>query len=241
MEQVEIDGQVRTFDRIPKITAAQGKYLIAAELPTERQMTPEQEKIMLRGWRFWFARNPLDQGSEGACVGFGWAHFFNAGPIVCRPALTAVDAVRLYKLAQDFDEWPSNNYEGSSVNGGALAMRAEGRISRFLWAWDVETMRRCVLLNSPLVAGTWWTSGMLRPDAEGYLHPEQGMDVGGHAYLIVGYSKARRAYKVMNSWGPAWGKNGFAWIREEHFEPGGKLSREMEMCVAEELCLPKAA
>ena len=34
----------------------------------------------------------------------------------------------------------------------------------------------------------------------------------GHAMLIVGYDDARGAVKVLNSWGQAWGENGFGWI-----------------------------
>lgn len=34
----------------------------------------------------------------------------------------------------------------------------------------------------------------------------------GHAMLIVGYSDARNAWLVRNSWGPAWGVQGHVWI-----------------------------
>jgi hypothetical protein len=35
---------------------------------------------------------------------------------------------------------------------------------------------------------------------------------GGHAMVIVGYSDARQAFKVMNSWGTDWADDGFGWI-----------------------------
>lgn len=35
---------------------------------------------------------------------------------------------------------------------------------------------------------------------------------GGHAMVIVGYSEARQAFKIINSWGTSWGDNGFGWI-----------------------------
>lgn len=34
----------------------------------------------------------------------------------------------------------------------------------------------------------------------------------GHAMVIVGYSNARNAFKVINSWGTDWGDGGFGWI-----------------------------
>jgi hypothetical protein len=36
--------------------------------------------------------------------------------------------------------------------------------------------------------------------------------VGAHAMVVVGYSKKRNAFKVLNSWGQKWGANGYVWI-----------------------------
>jgi hypothetical protein len=35
---------------------------------------------------------------------------------------------------------------------------------------------------------------------------------GDHAMVLVGYSERRQAFKVMNSWGTAWGDGGFGWV-----------------------------
>ena len=35
---------------------------------------------------------------------------------------------------------------------------------------------------------------------------------GGHAVTIVGYSDAKQSFYVQNSWGTAWGKNGYFWM-----------------------------
>jgi C1A family cysteine protease len=35
---------------------------------------------------------------------------------------------------------------------------------------------------------------------------------GSHAMVICGYDDAKNAYKVMNSWGTAWGDGGYIWI-----------------------------
>jgi hypothetical protein len=34
---------------------------------------------------------------------------------------------------------------------------------------------------------------------------------GGHAMVFVGYDDTRMAYRVLNSWGPDWGDNGYLW------------------------------
>jgi len=42
---------------------------------------------------------------------------------------------------------------------------------------------------------------------------------GGHAQCVVGYDdrKYGGAFLIMNSWGPSWGNNGFAWVRYPDF------------------------
>jgi Papain family cysteine protease len=66
-----------------------------------------------------------------------------------------------------------------------------------------------------------------------YMQPMMGQDVwnptqddaammgfGGHAQCVVGYDDAKYggAFLIMNSWGPQWGNNGFAWVRYKHFQ-----------------------
>lgn len=45
------------------------------------------------------------------------------------------------------------------------------------------------------------------------------MGFGGHAQCVVGYDdrKYGGAFLIMNSWGPSWGNNGFAWVRYKDF------------------------
>ena len=65
-----------------------------------------------------------------------------------------------------------------------------------------------------------------------YMQPMMGQDVwnpnaedrsmmgfGGHAQCVVGYDdkKYGGAFLLMNSWGPSWGNNGFAWVRYGDF------------------------
>ncbi len=65
-----------------------------------------------------------------------------------------------------------------------------------------------------------------------YMQPMMGQDVwnptdedrsmmgfGGHAQCVVGYDdrKYGGAFLLMNSWGSAWGNNGFAWVRYPDF------------------------
>ncbi len=44
-----------------------------------------------------------------------------------------------------------------------------------------------------------------------------------HSIAICGYDDSKNAYKVMNSWGTAWGDAGYSWIDYSFFETGGKV------------------
>jgi len=37
-------------------------------------------------------------------------------------------------------------------------------------------------------------------------------EIGGHAMLAVGYDDSRKAFRIQNSWGKAWGDGGYAWF-----------------------------
>ncbi len=39
-----------------------------------------------------------------------------------------------------------------------------------------------------------------------------------HAMAVVGYDDSRRAFRLINSWGTAWGDNGYAWVSYRAFQ-----------------------
>lgn len=45
-----------------------------------------------------------------------------------------------------------------------------------------------------------------------------GFTDGGHAMVAVGYDNELQAIKLMNSWGPSWGNNGFVWLSNKSYE-----------------------
>jgi hypothetical protein len=47
---------------------------------------------------------------------------------------------------------------------------------------------------------------------------QQGEQHAAHAMSLVGYDDALSAYRVMNSWGTAWGDSGFLWMAYSTFE-----------------------
>lgn len=91
----------------------------------------------------------LDQGSEGACTGFGLAAMINyllwrrglenhlqAGDSTktFRPP-EKVSTRMLYHLARFYDEWPGEDYEGSSCRGAIKAWHRHGVCTQTLWPY----------------------------------------------------------------------------------------------------------
>lgn len=175
-------------------------------------VTPKRAAVSTRYWR---TGPVLDQGPFPHCVGFSWAQFIASAPFMTKLPRYSYPS-DLYRTAQDMDEWEGNAYDGTSVRGGVKALQSQGRISGYLWSTDVDEIRRYVLSRGPVVMGTDWYSSMFTPESfDGFLVPE-GAWAGGHAWLVVGFSATRQAFRMLNSWGPGWSSGGRAWIRMRH-------------------------
>lgn len=80
----------------------------------------------------------LDQGSEGACTGFGLACVVNYLLFVKAGAPAKPGRVSprmLYHLARLYDEWPGEDYEGSSCRGALKGWHKHGVASEAKWPY----------------------------------------------------------------------------------------------------------
>ena len=82
----------------------------------------------------------LDQGGEGACTGFGLAAVINY--LLFRqfvhakaPPSPTVSTRMIYHLARKYDEWPGEDYEGSSCRGAMKGWFHHGVCSDKLWPY----------------------------------------------------------------------------------------------------------
>ena len=82
----------------------------------------------------------LNQGEEGACTGFGLAGVINY--LLYRQCLVAklpppprVSMRMIYHLARKYDEWPGEDYEGSSCRGAMKGWFHHGVCSDELWPY----------------------------------------------------------------------------------------------------------
>lgn len=202
-------------------------YAVGAELI-------EQQAPIYRPRSYtWAIDEWLDQGHEGACVGFSFAHELAARPQEIH-GVTNSFARDVYYEAQKIDPWTggaypgaSPFYEGTSTLAGAQVLRGRGFYESYHWALSALETAQGLGYFGPCVLGINWYTGMFNTDPRGFIHPT-GRIEGGHAILAhsvkIVYKtlwswRARtwqdvdyeRSYVVLhNSWGPDWGQNGTA-------------------------------
>jgi len=179
----------------------------------------------------------LDQGEDGACTGFGLATVANFLLHVRSPR-TSVSPRMMYEMAKDYDEWPGDDYEGSSCKGGVKGWQRHGVCGVQLWPHDAQVKggeltedRAADAGRRPLGSyyrvnvhdlrhlhaalaevGVLYASGDVH---EGWWEPDEkgviahsNVMAGGHAFAIVGYDEY--GFWIQNSWGPSWGIKGCA-------------------------------
>lgn len=156
----------------------------------------------------WRLNTWLDQGDEGACVGFAWAHELAAYPVPVN-TITNEFARQLYHEAKLVDPWPGEDYEGTSVLAGAKVVKAKGYISEYRWAFGLDDLALAVSHLGPAVIGVNWYEGMNSVWDCKRLHPFYPFTPkGGHAILVTGVNVTNRYFTLRNSWGRNWGYDG---------------------------------
>lgn len=102
----------------------------------------------------------LNQGSDGACTGFGLAALINylfwlrdGGNKESSPRM-------IYHLAQIYDEWPGEDYLGSSCRGALKGWHKHGVCSRALWPYTVDKNDKALPFEAPKPG--WQTDALSR-------------------------------------------------------------------------------
>ena len=152
----------------------------------------------------------------GSCTGHSAAQALNTKPYhkPRTPYLNDEHAMDFYEWATRNDPWAGEyppTDTGSSVLAAAKAAQHFGFIQGYRWAFGYDQMQAALMLNA-VVIGTVWKRNMGRPDARGFLDVSGPVD-GGHAYLVVGYSRVFDYFTILNSWGIGWGRRGKARIK----------------------------
>lgn len=168
-------------------------------------------------YRYWRTGPILDQGREGACVGHGVVGAVEAQPIDAGLRDPQTAAFGVYHIAQFYDEWSGQDYEGTSVKAGLTIARMLGWIGEFRWPQTIGEMAEGVGTVGPAVIGVNMHRGQMYPDAQGWWHAE-GEDFGGHCLYVCGVNKVARKFKIAQSWGIEHGIHGYVWASFDTME-----------------------
>jgi predicted chitinase len=195
----------------------------------------------------------LDQGSEGACTGFGLATVANYLLLRRRvvPDKVPVSARMFYELARRYDEWPGENYSGSSARGAMKGWHKHGVCSEKLFPYKpakksdplgLTDARTSDALNRPL--GAYFRVNHKDIVAMHSALAEVGVlyvtctvhsgwnDVGANGVITQsstitgGHAFAIVAFDdhgfwLQNSWGDSWGRHGFGRISYDDWLENG--------------------
>jgi hypothetical protein len=193
----------------------------------------------------------LDQGQEGACTGFGLAAVANY--LLRRrrsaPDFEPVSPRMFYEMARRYDEWPGEDYSGSSARGAMKGWHKHGVASAAVWPYNpndargrLDEARSRDAANRPLgayyrvnhqdlvcVHSALAEVGIVYATAKvhaGWQTPaadgritREDAIIGGHAFAIVGYD--HEGLWVQNSWGPDWGRGGFGHVSYDDWLANG--------------------
>lgn len=217
----------RKFDRIPSRDTRNADYPVSL-LWTDKKSCANITAAPAIVTKKWDDYAYLDQGSDGACVGFGTSGELAALP-ESAPGIDYTFAMDLYHDAQHIDEWPGEDYEGTSVLAGAKVAQNRGFYSSYLWATNEADVAATVSNYGPVIIGVNWHEDMMDTDADGFVHVS-GDVVGGHCVVVIGIDVENGYYTFRNSWSESWGQNG-----------EGKISRkDMAKLIADDgdVCKP---
>lgn len=162
-------------------------------------------------YRYWLNGPILNQGNENSCVGYTCAQWAQTSPI--RTRLPANHGSVIYRRALQIDEFHGEQDTGTSIRAGVKVLEEQGRVERYVWAYSAEEVKQWILAFGPVIIGTEFTTGMRDVVGPGWYMNPTGNPVGGHAYLLNGYSRSRHAFRMINSWRIAWGDRGRAWLK----------------------------
>jgi len=234
----------RQFDARPDRVDFRDHYFRARLISLEREF-PHPSVVEMYLEKYCTDGMILDQGQEGACTGFGlaacvnylhWERWQRDGCEGPRPA--RVSTRMLYQMARLYDEWPGEDYDGSSCRGAMKGWHHHGVCDEALWpygkrftepkeGWQQDAAARPLgayyRINKDSIVDMQaaiqevhaiYASGSVH---EGWWVPTadtppvidmDGAEAGGHAFAIVGYNAD--GFIIQNSWGGSWGYRGFA-------------------------------
>lgn len=179
-----------------------------------------------------------DTGPEGTTVGFALAYALQSEILDERKEQVTISPRGIYVLAKKYDEFPGEDYEGTSIKGGLIALREIGAYLEEDWPYDrklkplagrkpayrisdyadfrgVENVLNALREGKVVVAQIRVTDDFDRTDVHGHVTVKlPARATGSKAICIVGYDATSAEFTFASDWGTNWGRKGFGIIRD---------------------------
>ncbi len=193
-------------------------------------------------------RTVLDQKSEGACTGFAVAAAINMLNQFAGKDKIRVSPRMLYEMAKRCDEWPGEEYDGSSLRGAIRGWRNMGVCEESFWPYRVGPKKGELTIAAAKNArehtlGAYYRvkpiishfhtalndTGVIAVSAKvhkGWQQPVAGVikyhkrpEDSTDGHAFVIVGYNSDGFWIQNSWGKKWGDNGIAlWTYEDWIE-----------------------
>jgi len=152
----------------------------------------------------------------------------------------------LYYKCKEIDKWPDQ--EGTSFRYAMKVLSKNGVPVEIGWQYDpdykgkpekwaesvaqwyrcgsywrittLEEMKTLLALKGPQVAGILCFNEIFNPNKDAIITmpSKRRKSIGGHAICLVGYDDSASLLKFKNSWGTAYGENGYAYISYDYYK-----------------------
>ncbi|WP_125256789.1 C1 family peptidase [Brevundimonas fluminis] len=120
--------------------------------------------------------------------------------------------------AAPLSSMPYSRYDAQvSANAHAAAKRYRIDTWRTVNAQAPMEVKAQIAAGFPVMIGAEVDEGFSRLSGAQMWRAHEGAVKGGHAMVVVGYDDARKAFRLINSWGTGWGDGGYVWVTYEHF------------------------
>lgn len=159
----------------------------------------------------WNLVQRFDQGQTPRCVGFALAQELSSEPVVI--ACSDYTGPNIYNLAQKLDEWPGEQYDGTSLLGGLKALKQWGYVGEYRWGASLDDVLLSLSQLGPVTMAGPWLTGMFSTNAQGQIVVSGISGNIGHCYMLGEVDVANKRCYVEMTWGPNFSPLGWrAWF-----------------------------